>query len=245
VRVVLPEGARAEAWRLPFPVDAEARDTKRSYLDTVGRTVIVLTKRNVVAEHGAPLVVEYDFPALALLRKPALLASGFAAVFAAALLFSRSEFTLAKDERWRARQARQAVAAALAALRSGPIEALAAALGRLLGLSAALRSAAQLDALAAQRAEAEAAARAADAAARAVLPAVEALDARRAAAVAALLERGRDVATRATKLCADKADLLRRGTPYLEITKKLAPAAEAAEEARASWARAADAACDM
>ena len=56
VRVVLPEGAANIETSVPFEV-AEFSDIKKTYLDTVGRPVIVLHKSNVVPDHNRPFTV--------------------------------------------------------------------------------------------------------------------------------------------------------------------------------------------
>lgn len=50
-QVILPEGSTDLAAEVPFPV-AQSRDVRYTYLDTVGRPVLVLQKQNVVMEHN-------------------------------------------------------------------------------------------------------------------------------------------------------------------------------------------------
>ncbi|RVW84349.1 Dolichyl-diphosphooligosaccharide--protein glycosyltransferase subunit 1B [Vitis vinifera] len=56
VKVVLPEGSKEPSAVVPFPVDQHL-ETSYSYLDVVGRTVVVLEKKNVVPEHSIPFQV--------------------------------------------------------------------------------------------------------------------------------------------------------------------------------------------
>jgi hypothetical protein len=51
LQVILPEGSTDLAAAVPFPV-AQSRDVRYTYLDTVGRPVLVLQKQNVVMEHN-------------------------------------------------------------------------------------------------------------------------------------------------------------------------------------------------
>ncbi|KAH7537433.1 hypothetical protein FEM48_Zijuj03G0092300 [Ziziphus jujuba var. spinosa] len=51
VKVVLPEGSKDPSPVVPFAVE-QRLETKYSYLDVVGRTVVVLEKKNVVPEHN-------------------------------------------------------------------------------------------------------------------------------------------------------------------------------------------------
>lgn len=45
-----------------------ARERKYSYLDTSGRPVVVLRKKNVVLEHHQPVIIEYSFSTMSLVR---------------------------------------------------------------------------------------------------------------------------------------------------------------------------------
>ncbi|KAK6144803.1 hypothetical protein DH2020_021623 [Rehmannia glutinosa] len=51
--VVLPEGSKDPSVEVPFAVE-QSLQTKYSYLDVIGRTVVVLEKNNVVPEHNVP-----------------------------------------------------------------------------------------------------------------------------------------------------------------------------------------------
>ncbi|KAH1036713.1 hypothetical protein GLYMA_20G180300v4 [Glycine max] len=56
VKVVLPEGSKDPTVEIPFEVKQHL-EIKYSYLDVVGRTVVVLEKRNAVPEHNTPFQV--------------------------------------------------------------------------------------------------------------------------------------------------------------------------------------------
>lgn len=82
VRVALPEGAT------DVEVDCKLDMTrtlakKYTYLDVLGRTVVVLEGRNFVPEMDAALTVTYRYSSMALLQKPLILVAAFAAIFAA------------------------------------------------------------------------------------------------------------------------------------------------------------------
>ncbi|KAK4403889.1 Dolichyl-diphosphooligosaccharide--protein glycosyltransferase subunitB [Sesamum angolense] len=53
IKVVLPEGSQNPSVEVPFAVE-QSLETKYSYLDVIGRTVVVLEKKNVVLEHNVP-----------------------------------------------------------------------------------------------------------------------------------------------------------------------------------------------
>ncbi|KAI4302322.1 hypothetical protein MLD38_038082 [Melastoma candidum] len=53
VKIVLPEGSEEPSVVVPFEVK-QSLEKKYSYLDVVGRTMVVLEKTNVVPEHSTP-----------------------------------------------------------------------------------------------------------------------------------------------------------------------------------------------
>ncbi|KAF6167851.1 hypothetical protein GIB67_027629 [Kingdonia uniflora] len=66
LKVVLPEGAQDPSAVVPFPVEQHL-ETSYSYLDVVGRTVVVLEKENVSPDHNLPFqVIFLQFPPLTL-----------------------------------------------------------------------------------------------------------------------------------------------------------------------------------
>ncbi|KAH6821349.1 Ribophorin I [Perilla frutescens var. hirtella] len=96
VKVVLPEGSKDFSVVVPFPVK-EARETKFSHLDTVGRPVIVLEKTNAVPEHDQNFQVYYRFSNLSLLREPLMLIFGFFLFFVACVAYMHADFTISKS----------------------------------------------------------------------------------------------------------------------------------------------------
>ncbi|KAI4351403.1 hypothetical protein L6164_005772 [Bauhinia variegata] len=72
LKVVLPEGSKDPRAEVPFPVE-QRLETKYSYLDVVGRTVVVLEKKNVVPEHNNPFQVYYSFNPIFMLAEPLML----------------------------------------------------------------------------------------------------------------------------------------------------------------------------
>lgn len=94
VRVILPEGASNIEVFPPFSVDSQSSATHFTYLDTFGRPVIVLEKKNVISEHNKMLRVQYSFGTLGMLREPFLLVSAFFLFFVAIMLYYRVEFKI-------------------------------------------------------------------------------------------------------------------------------------------------------
>lgn len=91
VRVVLPEGARGAKVEVGLPLEVPPEQgLKYTYLDVMGRPVVVLRISNYVDELNLPLKVEYTYSSLGLLQKPLLLVAVFGAIFAAAIALNRS-----------------------------------------------------------------------------------------------------------------------------------------------------------
>lgn len=73
---------------------------------------------------------------------------------------------------------------------------------------------------------------------------LEALAPKSSAAVRDLADKSKELQAKAAKVFTDKAELLRKGTAYLDISKKLQPVAEAVAEARGRWRAAVENTCD-
>jgi oligosaccharyltransferase complex subunit alpha (ribophorin I) len=88
VRVILPEGSSDIQFSAPFPV-SQSMDVRKSYLDAFGRPVLVLEAHNIITNHNKDLIVTYSFNPLALFVEPVMLIAGFAALFAAVIVYLR------------------------------------------------------------------------------------------------------------------------------------------------------------
>lgn len=74
-------------------------DTHKTYLDTVGRTSVTLKARNLVDEfRDRELLISYDVPFLATLRKPFIIFASVLAVYATTWAIGKVEvgFTAGK-----------------------------------------------------------------------------------------------------------------------------------------------------
>lgn len=72
VKIILPEGANNFRVKLPFDVKRQPDEVFYSYLDTVGRPVIVLSKQNLVDWHIQPVEISYNFKPIYMLQEPLL-----------------------------------------------------------------------------------------------------------------------------------------------------------------------------
>ncbi|XP_061999986.1 dolichyl-diphosphooligosaccharide--protein glycosyltransferase subunit 1B [Rosa rugosa] len=95
LKVVLPEGSKDPSAVVPFTVEQHL-ETKYSYLDIVGRTVVVLEKKNVVPEHNSPFQVYYSFNPVFMLAEPLMLISVFFFLFMASVAYLHVDFSISK-----------------------------------------------------------------------------------------------------------------------------------------------------
>ncbi|XP_010253704.1 PREDICTED: dolichyl-diphosphooligosaccharide--protein glycosyltransferase subunit 1B [Nelumbo nucifera] len=95
LKVVLPEGSKDPSAMVPFPVD-QYIERKYSYLDVVGRTVVVLEKENVVPEHTSYFQVYYKFNPISMLAEPLMLALAFFLFFMACVAYLHIDFSIRK-----------------------------------------------------------------------------------------------------------------------------------------------------
>lgn len=95
IKVVLPEGSQDPTAVAPFPADQHL-ETKYSYLDVVGRTVVVLKKKNVVPEHSSPFQVYYKFNPIFMLAEPMMLTCVFFLLFMGCIAYLHVDLSLHK-----------------------------------------------------------------------------------------------------------------------------------------------------
>ncbi|KAH7938454.1 hypothetical protein HPB49_023728 [Dermacentor silvarum] len=72
VKIILPEGATDIKLRVPYQVKRLNDQRHYTYLDTIGRPVIVLEKTNLVEQHIQDFQVHYKFKKLLMLQEPLL-----------------------------------------------------------------------------------------------------------------------------------------------------------------------------
>ncbi|GLT88855.1 hypothetical protein SLE2022_068640 [Rubroshorea leprosula] len=95
IKVVLPEGSKDPSAVVPFAVEQHL-ETKYSYLDVVGRTVVVLEKKNAIPVHNVPFQVYYTFKPIFMLAEPLMLASAFFLFFMACVAYLHIDLSIRK-----------------------------------------------------------------------------------------------------------------------------------------------------
>ncbi|XP_022966787.1 dolichyl-diphosphooligosaccharide--protein glycosyltransferase subunit 1B [Cucurbita maxima] len=95
LKVVLPEGSTGPSAVVPFQVEQHL-EKKYSYLDVVGRTVVVLEKKNLVPEHNSAFQVYYSFNPIFMLAEPLMLVSAFFFFFVACIAYLHIDLSISK-----------------------------------------------------------------------------------------------------------------------------------------------------
>lgn len=98
VKVILPEGVRNIDLETPYPVERKADSLHYTYLDTIGRPVITISKKNLVESHIQDFSLKYSFPSILMLQEPLLVVVAFFILFITVILYVRLDLTLSKDD---------------------------------------------------------------------------------------------------------------------------------------------------
>ncbi|CAD5114442.1 DgyrCDS3573 [Dimorphilus gyrociliatus] len=98
VKVVLPEGASDIKLKTPYPVKREGDERIYTYLDTVGRPVVVLSKENLVENHIQDFEVYYTYRRFFMLQEPLLVVGFLYLLFLSVIIYMRLDFSITKDE---------------------------------------------------------------------------------------------------------------------------------------------------
>ncbi|RLM84856.1 hypothetical protein C2845_PM04G29580 [Panicum miliaceum] len=96
IKVVLPEGSKNPQPVVPF-VTEKHLEISYSYLDVVGRTTVVLKKKNVVGEHNVPFQVYYEFNPIFMLAEPLMLVSAALLFFVACIAYLHMDLSIGKS----------------------------------------------------------------------------------------------------------------------------------------------------
>ena len=71
-------------------------DVIQTYLDTHGRPVLKVSRKNVVNEHQVTIQVTYRFPTRLMLQEPLLLTTFFLALFVVSMFLVRLDLSISK-----------------------------------------------------------------------------------------------------------------------------------------------------
>lgn len=98
VKIILPEGSKNIELNLPYPATRLADSLHYTYLDTTGRPVISVTKKNLVENHIQNFKLKYTFPRILMLQEPLLVAAALYLLFLLVITYVRLDFSIDKDE---------------------------------------------------------------------------------------------------------------------------------------------------
>lgn len=98
VKIILPEGSKNIELSLPYPATRLPDTLHYTYLDTTGRPVLSITKRNLVENHIQNFKLKYTFPRILMLQEPLLVAAALYLLFLLVITYVRLDFSIDKDE---------------------------------------------------------------------------------------------------------------------------------------------------
>ena len=99
-RVVLPEGATNVRFETDFPLVSNSTGLLRTFMDTVGRTTLTLTALNVVDEiRDRDLIVTYEYPFSAQLRKPLTIFAGVTLIFVVSWIVGNLDISIGRKQK--------------------------------------------------------------------------------------------------------------------------------------------------
>ena len=94
LKVVLPEGATDIEVHAPFGLDSYEVKNRFSFLDSKGRPVVILSKKNIIEEHNENVQITYKFSTIVLLNEPLMMFVGFFCGFLVLIGLSRIDLTI-------------------------------------------------------------------------------------------------------------------------------------------------------
>ncbi|VDM57883.1 unnamed protein product, partial [Angiostrongylus costaricensis] len=94
IKIILPEMVKKVRITTPYSMTRRPDELHSTYLDTTGRTVIVLQKANLVPEHIQLFTLFYEFDYANMIREPLIATAFFFALFTAVIIYMRFDFTI-------------------------------------------------------------------------------------------------------------------------------------------------------
>nr|CAD7425138.1 unnamed protein product [Timema monikensis] len=97
-KIILPEGSHDIQLSTPYAVERLPDTLHFTYLDTTGRPVITLRKKNLVEHHIQDFDLQYTFPKTLMFQEPLLVVIAFYLLFILVIIYVRLDFSITKDE---------------------------------------------------------------------------------------------------------------------------------------------------
>jgi len=98
IRIILPEGATNIELDTPYDVKRLEDSLHFTYLDTKGRPVVEITANNLVEHHIQDFKLSYKLSWITMLQEPLLCVLAFFILFVTAIIYTRLDFSISKDE---------------------------------------------------------------------------------------------------------------------------------------------------
>jgi len=95
VKIILPEHSTNLDFIAPYQVQKGANEKHYTYLDVVGRPVVVLTKQNVVENHIQDFQLKYKFSKVMIFQEPFIVVGAFYLLFTIIIIIVRIDFSIA------------------------------------------------------------------------------------------------------------------------------------------------------
>merc|ERR1711915_559122 len=100
IKIILPEGVTDLQLDTPFPISRGEDRKHYTYLDTTGRTVVVLSTgpgQILTEAHIQDFQLQFTYPHRTMLTEPLLLVSAFLLLFLLAIVYVRLDFSITVD----------------------------------------------------------------------------------------------------------------------------------------------------
>lgn len=97
VKIILPEGSTNIKLIAPYSVTRLPDQIHYTYLDTVGRPVIVFTKQNLAENHIHDFNLKYNFTKALMIQEPMLIIGFLYILFLIVIVWTRLDFSITKD----------------------------------------------------------------------------------------------------------------------------------------------------
>lgn len=97
VKIILPEGSTNIKLITPYSVTRLPDQLHYTYLDTVGRPVVVFSKKNLVENHIHDLNLKYTFPKVLMIQEPLLIVGFLYVLFLFVIIWMRLDFSIIKE----------------------------------------------------------------------------------------------------------------------------------------------------
>jgi oligosaccharyltransferase complex subunit alpha (ribophorin I) len=98
LKVILPEGAKNIKLKAPYEIVRDDDQLHYTYLDTVGRPVVIAHKNNLVENHIQDVELHYTFDRYLMLQEPLLAVITLYLLFLLVIVYVRLDFSISKDE---------------------------------------------------------------------------------------------------------------------------------------------------